>query len=356
MIEEDIRGIIEAVGVEAFREKMGGKTVLVMGATGMVGQYLVYTLAELNRRYGLKIRILAGLRDPKKFDRALLNEGVEVYEHDITEEFSDLISGEVGDFGAVDFVIHAASPASPKIMKEKPLETNWANTLGMANVIKLAIAKKSKVLFVSSREIYGEPLSGETLFAEDGALGQVDPLIPRNGYAEGKKAAENMCAAAVDEYGLDAKIVRLAHTYGPGMSVHDGRVQADFLKNILNGENIVMKSSGEAVRTYTYISDAATAMWLALLKGERMVYNIADERAQTTIRGLAETLLTLPEAKGLELIFAGEDENKKGTAAFTTGILSTERIRGELGWSAKYGIREGFERTLRHLREVGGDG
>jgi len=345
IVAEDAENIIADVGAERMVEKLKGKTVLVAGATGMVGSYFIYVLSALNEKYDANIRILACLRNRKRMDESLLTDKyVEILEHDVTEPF------EVE--GAVDYIIHAASPASPLIMKSKPLETNFANTLGMANVVKLALAKKSAgTLFISSREIYGEPNEGQEFFTEDGPLGQVNPLIPRNGYAEGKKAAENMCISAKDEYGLDAKVVRLAHTYGPGMSIYDGRVQADFLKNIMEKTDIVLKSDGSSVRTYTYIADAICGMFLVLLFGEDSVYNIADEESKTSIRELAETLVDLPEAEGLELKFEIDDSNKKGTASFSAGILSTEKIRNEFGWKPRYSIHDGFQRTIKHLEE-----
>ena len=205
-------------------------------------------------------------------------------------------------------------------------------------------------LFISSREIYGDPNENQKYFTEDGRLGFIDPLIPRNGYAEGKKAAENMCVGFKSEYGLNTKIVRLAHTYGPGMSVDDGRVQADFLRNVLNDENIVLKSDGSSVRTYTYISDAVSAMFSVLLHSEDVVYNIADERNEVSIRQLAETMVDIYPEKELKLVFDIEDSEDKGYAPFKFGILSTKKIKNELGWSAKYSVKEGFKRTLEFLK------
>lgn len=160
-----------------------------------------------------------------------------------------------------------------------------------------------------------------------------------------------MLISAKEEYGLNSKIVRLAHTYGPGMSIYDGRVQADFLKNIVEGENIVLKSDGSSVRTYTYISDAITAMFMVLLKGKSEVYNIADEDSKVSIKELAEKLVALPKAKenNLELVFDIDENSKKGAASFTGGILSTKKIRNELGWVPKYNISDGFNRTIEHI-------
>ena len=242
---------------------------------------------------------------------------------------------------------------SPKIMSKEPVETNFANTLGAANTLILAKNKNVEgYLFISSREIYGEPMEGQELFIEDGPLGQVNPLVPRNGYAEGKKAAENMCSGFKEEYGLNTKIVRLAHTYGPGMSIYDGRVQADFLNNIVHNQDIILKSDGSSIRTYTYIADAIKAMFLVLFKSKDLVYNIADEDSKTSIKHLAEVLVNLNPEKELKLVFDIPKEAPKGTASFKNGILSTDKIRNELGWKPKYNIEEGFRRTVLHLEET----
>ena len=345
IVNEDAENIISACTPELLLEKLKNKTVLVTGASGMVGSYFIYTILKLNELYNANIKVIATVRNISKLDEYIKNNPmVEVIVQDIIKPLE--IDGDV------HYVIHAASPASPKIMKDQPVETNFANTIGTANTLLLAQAKNAEgYMFISSREIYGEPMEGQELFTEDGPLGQVNPLVPRNGYAEGKKAAENMCSGFRDEYGLNTKIVRLAHTYGPGMSIYDGRVQADFLNNILHNQDIVLKSDGSSVRTYTYIADATKAMFLVLLASKDMVYNIADEDSKTSIRELAETLVNLEPEKKLKLVFDIPKTVQKGTAAFKNGILSTEKIRTELGWEPVYGIAEGFRRTTEHLKE-----
>ena len=254
VVDQDVEDIITSCGIDFMVNSLKDKTFLITGASGMVGSYFAYTLLKLNELYGTNIKINALVRNESKLDPFIKeNPDVTVIVQDITSGLS--IPGDV------HYVIHAASPASPKIMSKQPVETNFANTLGTANTLMLAKEKEALgYMFISSREIYGEPMEGQELFTEDGPLGQVNPLVPRNGYAEGKKAAENMCSGFREEYGLNTKVVRLAHTYGPGMSIYDGRVQADFLNNILHNQDIVMKSDGSSVRTYTYISDAIKAV------------------------------------------------------------------------------------------------
>jgi nucleoside-diphosphate-sugar epimerase len=135
------------------------------------------------------------------------------------------------------------------------------------------------------------------------------------------------------------------------MSIYDGRVQADFLNNILHNQNIVLKSDGSSTRTYTYIADATTAMLLILLNSKDTVYNVADEASKTSIRELAETLISLEPEKKLKLVFDIPKTVEKGTASFKNGILSTAKIRNEMGWNPIYNIKDGFRRTIEHLKE-----
>lgn len=344
-----LNNIIDEDAEQIIRENNGLKqlyntTVMITGASGMVGSYFLYTLVKLNEDYGADIKILPLIRNLSKLNPEIVEKN---YVHPIVQDVID----EIGWDGDVDYVIHAAGPASPKIMREKPVETNFANTLGSANTLTFSKEHNTKgYLFISSREIYGDPNENQKYFTEDGRLGFIDPLIPRNGYAEGKKAAENMCVGFKSEYGLNTKIVRLAHTYGPGMSVDDGRVQADFLKNVLNDENIVLKSDGSSVRTYTYISDAVSAMFKVLLCSNDIVYNIADERNEVSIKQLAEIMVGIYPEKKLKLVFDIESEENKGYAPFKFGILSTKKIKEELNWSARYSVKEGFKRTLEFLK------
>ena len=341
IIDEDAQQIIDENNKLT---ELYNSSVMVTGASGMIGSYFVYTLMKLNEDYDANIKIIPLIRNLYKLDEEILSKD---YVHPIVQDVTEKINYE----NDVDYIIHAASPASPKIMKEKPVETNFANTLGTAQTLIFAKNHNTKkYLFISSREIYGAPLENQEYFTED-SFGIIDQLIPRNAYAEGKKAAENMCVGFNKEYGFDTKIVRLAHTYGPGMSVDDGRVQADFLKNLLNEEDIVLNSDGSSIRTYTYISDAISAMFKIILKSKDMVYNVSDERNEVSIRELAETMIQILPEKELKLVFnIKEEDNDAGYAPFKFGLLSSEKIRNELNWNAKYSVFEGFKRTLEFLK------
>lgn len=335
---EDLQNIVSS---DIQWGKLKGKTVLITGASGMIGTYAVNTLLHLNDTQHLAIKVLAVVRDEKKLlDENKARADFEYIVHDVTQPMNIV--------QPVDYIIHAASPASPLIMKDKPVETVAANTLGTFYTLMLAKEKGAQgYLYISSREIYGQPAENQEYFYED-TYGFVDPLNARSCYPEGKKAAETMCVSFREEYGVNAKIARLAHTYGPFMSIYDGRVQADFLKNVLNKENIVLKSEGTAVRTYTYISDAVDGLFRILLNAEDMVYNIGDENGKVSIRELAELLVKVHPEDQLELVFDIPSGGTKGTAPFTAGILNSGKLRS-IGWKPRFTVAEGFERTLKYL-------
>ena len=338
VLEDDLKTIIAE---DLSWEKLKNKTVMITGASGMVGSYMLYVLLMLNdeKHYGIKVD--AVMRNVNKLPEEIRNrEDVNVVVADVTKDIPDL--------GDIDYIIHAASPASPLIMQNQPVETIAANTIGTFKTLELAKEKNAEgYLFISSREIYGQPDEGQEFFYEN-TYGFVDQLNPRSCYSEGKKAAETMCVCFHEEYGLNTKIARLAHTYGPGMSIYDGRVQADFLKNVYHNEDIVLKSEGTAVRTYTYIADAIAGMYRILLDSEDIVYNIGNEAGKVSIRDLAEILVSIYPERGLKLVFDIPEGGTKGTAPYTLGILSSEKLR-KLGWNPKYSVKDGFKRTLEYL-------
>lgn len=338
ILEEDALSIVNE---QINWEKLSGKTVMITGASGMIGTYLVCTLMKLNEVKNAGIHIIGVVRNVKKVAREIMDDPhVEIISHDVVQPMR--IEQDV------HYIIHAASPASPQIMKNDSVGTIAANTLGAFYTLQLAHEKNAEgYMFVSSREIYGQPSEGQEVFYEN-TYGFVDPLDPRSCYPEGKRAAETMCASFHAQYGMNVKIARPAHTYGPGMSIYDGRVQADFLKNVINNENIIMKSDGASIRTYTYIRDVISGMFYALLNGKDMVYNIADSSAKISIRGLAELLIKITPERHLKLIIDIPEGGTKGCAPFTLGILDSGKLCG-IGWEPRYTLEEGFGRMIEFL-------
>ncbi len=337
VIEADIESIL---GNNISFKKLENSTVLITGAAGMIGSYLMYVLTALNDLRSYNIKIVALVRNKKKLQTYFKKRtDIIVLEQDVCDR--------INYNDKIDYIIHAASPASPKIMKEKPVDTIMANTIGTFNTLKLAKRENVKAyLYISSREVYGEPFEGQEEFVEE-TYGFVDPLLPRSSYSEGKKAAETMCISFKEQYGINVKIARPAHTYGPGMSIYDGRVQADFLKNIVNNEDILMKSTGESVRTYTYIKDVISGLFYILLDSEDVVYNVADEEAKVTIKELAELLVNLYPERNLKVNME-IDEDTRGIAPFKLGIINSDKLK-KLGWKPTTTLEEGFKRTVEYI-------
>lgn len=337
ILKEDIENILKTdLNWESFK----GTNVLITGASGMIGSYMLNTLVTLNNARDCEMSIYALVRNPDKIPNEIRTQ-ISIIQQSVVEPIVTDIK--------FDYVIHTASPASPLIMRNDPVGTVAANTIGTFNTLNVAKqGSKKGYLYISSREIYGQPYENQEIFSED-TYGFVDPLNVRSCYPEGKKAAETMCVCFKEQYGVNVKIARLAHTFGPGMPVDDGRVQADFLRNVINNEDIVLKSEGTAVRTYTYVGDAALALFYILLNSNEMVYNISSEESTVSIRQLAETLVEAYPERNLKLIFdIPESDKNTGCAPFTLGILSSDKIRA-LGWKPIYGLKEGLIRTVEFL-------
>lgn len=337
ILKEDINNILKGnLNWRAF----DGTNVLITGASGMIGSYILNTLIELRNKAEYNFNIYVLVRNKNKLSEEVREE-VEVIQQSVVEPIVTDIK--------FDYVIHTASPASPLIMRNDPVGTIAANTIGTYNTLKLAKEGSGKgYLYISSREIYGQPYENQEVFTED-SYGFVDPLNVRSCYPEGKKAAETMCVCFKEQFGINTKIARLAHTFGPGMPVDDGRVQADFLRNVINNEDIVLKSEGTAVRTYTYVGDAVLALFYILLNSDDIVYNISSEDSTVSIKQLAETLVDAYPERGLKLVFdIPESSGNTGCAPFTLGILSSEKIR-RIGWKPLYNLKEGLMRTVKFL-------
>lgn len=337
IIKEDIDNILKS---DLQWEKFKGTNVLITGASGMIGSYILNTLVTLNNTKDFRMKIYALVRNPSKIPNEIRTQ-IGIIRQSVVEPIETDIK--------FDYVIHTASPASPLIMKNNPVDTVAANTVGTFNTLNVAMqGSKKGYLYISSREIYGQPYENQEVFTEN-TYGFVDHLNVRSCYPEGKKVAETMCVCFKEQYGVNAKIARLAHTFGPGMTVDDGRVQADFLRNVINNEDIVLKSAGTAVRTYTYVGDAVLALFYILLDSEEMVYNISSEESTVSIRQLAETLVEAYPERNLKLVFdIPESVNNTGCSPFTLGILSSDKLR-LLGWKPMYGLKEGLMRTVDFL-------
>ncbi len=262
IVQEDLKRITSS---ELPWEQFSGKTVLIAGAGGFVPAYMLETLLFLNDTRGAGIRVVAMVRNREKAMRRL---GHLVSRPDLTVHVQDVREGYAGQ-KPVDFVIHAASQASPKFFGSDPVGTFEANVIGTQHLLRLAHESSSKgFLFFSSGEVYGQP-SDPSVKVKESDYGYIDPLNVRSCYSEGKRAGETLCTCWHAQYGVPVRIVRLSHTYGPGMELNDGRVFADFVADIVAGRDIVLKSDGSARRPFCYLADATVGFFKVLLQGGR---------------------------------------------------------------------------------------
>lgn len=322
-------------------QTLAGQTVLITGAAGFLAAYMVETLLFLNETQNLGAKVIAVVRNHAGFEQR--------FSHHANR--SDLIcleqdvSSPLHLNQKVDFIIHAASQASPKYYATDPVGTLSANTLGTANLLELARINKAKgFLYFSSAEVYGEAIRIPTAEYDYGYL---DPLAVRSCYAESKRMGENMCVSWHHQFGVPTKIVRPFHTYGPGMRLDDGRVYADFVADVVNGHQIILKSDGLATRAFCYLADAVAGFWMVLLRGENAhAYNIGNPDGETSIRDLASLVAGLFPEKEITVAFQGRkaDENYI-TSPISRTCPDIALARG-LGWNPKTSLQDGFRKTI----------
>jgi UDP-glucuronate decarboxylase len=340
-MEKIIRQDIERIHKENIPwSQMQGKTFLISGAAGMIPAYMAYTILERNKGKSKKSKIYAIVKNKKEAEEKYIkysnDKYLKIIKQDVNKKFN--IDEKV------NYIIHAASKASPKYYKEDPVNTILPNVIGTKNLLELGIKHKiDGFLFFSSGEIYGDMKKERIL---ENSLGKINPLELRSCYAESKRMGENMCVSWNEQFNVPTKIARIFHTYGPGMKLDDGRVFADFVSDIVNNKNIIMKSKGNAKRPFCYITDTVTALFLILLKGDNAnAYNVSNPSCIISVRELAKTLTELFPKKKLTVIKKPENKEKYMKSLVMNQNPDISKIK-KLGYEPKITIEEGFKRTI----------
>lgn len=319
-------------------------SLLVTGASGMIGSLLVDSILAYNRSCkAAHVQVYAlGRRMEKlkkRFNYCELYNQLTLIAQDICESIDGLPS--------LDFIIHAASPADPLTFSHYPVETIKANTLGMIYCLEYAKAHPGcRVLLLSTGEVYGESVDADAFQESD--YGLIDFNSIRSGYPESKRVAELLCRSYWRQYGVDALIARLGYVYGPTMTNEDSRVVAQFIRNILAGENIVIKSAGTQRRSYCYSSDAVAGIFHIMLKGKSgEAYNITNSSSILSIYELAsyvaqlnQKTVTFDEADLME---------RQGFSSAKDRILKEQKLV-ELKWQPHHDILNGLARTINILK------
>lgn len=328
-------------------EKLNNKSILITGATGMIASVIIDILMRQNREQNRNIQIYAISR---KEQRA--RERFEVYwnepmfiwcSHDINNPLPEL--------GNMDYILHTASNTHPRAYASDPIGTITANVQGTYQLLDYAARHNcERFLFFSSVEIYGENRNDVDKFDEQ-YMGYIDCNTTRAGYPESKRLGETLCNAFAAQRGQDFVIGRFSRVYGPTMSMEDSKAVAQFIKKAAAGEDILLKSEGNQLYSYTYVVDAASAALYLLLKGENQsAVNVVDRASDVRLRNLASLLA---EEAGTKVVFELPDAiERAGYSTATKALLDGIKLE-RLGWKAYTPIRQGLSKTVQILRQTG---
>lgn len=339
---EDLK---QAVLQTVCKEKLFHASVMITGASGLIGSFMTDMLLELNRTADADITVYAiDLSEERMAARfaEVKTEKLIFVEHNVND---------LPDFDfSVDYIIHAASNAFPAAFNSDPVGTIMSNIQGTKYLLDYGRDHGAKrLLYISSGEVYGQGDLSLDSFAETYG-GYVDPTEPRSCYPNSKRCAETLCVSYTKQFGLETVIVRPSHTFGANATKADNRANVQFINQAMAGEDIVLTSAGSQMRSYTYIADSASAIISVLTAGESgQAYNIANPVSRTTVAGLAQTIA---DETGVKLVFADPDAVQKAELSpIAKQVLCADKLEA-LGWKGSFTVTDGVRHVLRILNEL----
>jgi dTDP-glucose 4,6-dehydratase len=304
---------------------------LVTGGAGFIGSHLCEFL--LARGFDLVCMDNFITGSPDNVAAAGSHPGFALVRHDVTE-YIDVP-------GPLDWVLHLASPASPRDYLELPIQTLKVGALGTHNALGVAKAKGARFLLASTSEVYGDPLVHPQ---REDYWGNVNPVGPRGVYDEAKRFAEAITMAYHRTHRVDTRIVRIFNSHGPRMRLHDGRAIPAFMTQALTGAPVTVFGDGSQTRSFQYISDLIDGIWRLMQSSVSEPVNIGNPHEMTLLE-LAKRIIRLAGSRS-EIVFRPlpEDDPKVRQPDIS-------RARALLGWEPRVDVEEGLRLTLDWFRE-----
>lgn len=352
VVQDDLATMLDSLQEEL--NLLSGKRLLITGGAGFLGYYLVQLVVAYNEAGAGSPKIELEVWDNYQrglpgWLKAVENSGhVRLRKHDIRHQ----LPVDMGDF---DYIIHAASIASPIYYRKYPIETMDANVEGLRRLLDYSREQKAQgkplagFLFFSTSEIYGDP-QPEFIPTRETYRGNVSCTGPRACYDESKRYGETLCVNFAQQYELPIKIARPFNNYGPGLKITDGRVLPDFARNVLKGENIVMLSDGSPTRTFCYITDAITGYYKILTRGRAgESYNIGVESPEISMAQLSDMVVeygkNLFGYQGQVVRKESSDEHYL-TDNPNRRCPDITKAREELDYNPQVDLKEGLMKTM----------
>jgi dTDP-glucose 4,6-dehydratase/UDP-glucuronate decarboxylase len=334
IIKQDCQEYVEKINLEP----LYGKTILITGANGLIGTYLIYMLHMANIKFGAGIKIAAVTKNaPCEALKDIFEDNYDFYSIDLNKM-------ELTDFNnKADFIVHGATYAQPGKFIRNYLDTIHLNTSVTEKLLKKAKNDGARYLFLSSSEIYGEP-DVQNIPTPEEYCGLCSTVNVRAVYSESKRMGETLCFAYKNFEEVDAKIARISMTYGPGVKADDERVLSNFLKQALNEKRITMLDDGSKIRTFCYIADCALMLLNILAYGTDFVYNVGGKDS-ISIKRLAEEICSLTGSTlAMELPLQQSSNNVKVSPQHVQ--LDIRKILDEFKLEPLKPFSEGLRRTI----------